>query len=149
MSEMQAVVPSASFRSLRTIKLAARISLGLVWIYEGIVPKILFVRTHPDQIAMVERSGWYWGSPEWTLAMLGIAQVIVGIALVMGWCERAMVLVATLAMLLLIVLVASTKPAMLTEPFGALVKDLCLIACAWTVWVLAPLRAGETRLGRD
>ena len=149
MNEMESVGTLAFHPSLRTIKLAARISLGLVWIYEGIVPKILFVRTHPEQIAMVERAGWYWGSPEWTLAMLGIVQLIVGILLVIGWFERAMVLIATLAMLLLIVLVASTKPAMLTEPFGALVKDLCLIACAWTVWVLAPLPLGEIRRDRD
>jgi hypothetical protein len=27
---------------------------------------------------------------------------------------------------------------MLTDPYGALVKDYCLIACAITVWLLAP-----------
>jgi hypothetical protein len=30
---------------LRAIKLISRIALGLVWFYEGLVPKILFART--------------------------------------------------------------------------------------------------------
>jgi len=40
--------------------------------------------------------------------------------------------------LILIALVANGNPSMLTDPYGALVKDCCLIACAITVWLLAP-----------
>jgi len=40
-------------------------------------------------------------------------------------------------MLILIMLVASGNPSMLTDPYGALVKDFRLIACAITVWMLA------------
>jgi hypothetical protein len=32
---------------------------------------------------------------------------------------------------------------MLTDPYGALVKDCCLIACAITVWMLAPAKYGN------
>ena len=39
-------------------------------------------------------------------------------------------------MLILIALVASENPSILIDPYGALVKDLCLIACAITVWTL-------------
>ena len=35
--------------------------------------------------------------------------------------------------------VAMANPAMLTDPYGALIKDLCLTACAYTVWSLSPL----------
>jgi hypothetical protein len=48
------------------------------------------------------------------------------------------VFIATSWMLILIVLVASGNPSMLSDPYGGLVKDLCLIACAITVWLLAP-----------
>jgi hypothetical protein len=41
-------------------------------------------------------------------------------------------------MWILIVLVAMANPAMLTDPYGALIKDLCLTACAYTVWSLSP-----------
>jgi hypothetical protein len=71
--------------------------------------------------------------------MMGIAQIAVGLWLIIGWAERVAVSFATLWMLILILLVASGNPGMLTDPFGALIKDLCLIACAFTVWMLAPV----------
>jgi len=121
---------------LMTIKIISRITLGLVWLYEGLVPKILFLRG--DELDLVRRSGVIWRTPEWTLQVLGIAQIAFGIWLIAGWAERFAVAIATFWMAVLIVLVAASNPAMLTDPYGALIKDLCLIACAITVWMLAP-----------
>jgi uncharacterized membrane protein YphA (DoxX/SURF4 family) len=122
---------------LQTIKLMSRIALGLVWFYEGLVPKILYVSA--DQIDLVARSGFVCRSPQFTLELLGLAQIGLGLWLLSGWKERPAVALATASMLVLIVLVAAGKPAMLTDPYGALVKDFCLIACAFTVWILAPM----------
>jgi uncharacterized membrane protein YphA (DoxX/SURF4 family) len=122
---------------LRTIKLISRVALGLVWFYEGLVPKILFLRA--DELDLVRRSGVIWRTPEWTLQVLGIAQIVLGIWLIVGSAERVAVAIATIWMLALIVLVAGGNPAMLTDPYGALIKDFCLLACAMTVWMLAPL----------
>ena len=72
-----------------------------------------------------------------TLRILGIAQILAGLWLIMGFAERTAVFIATSWMLILILLVASENPSMLIDPYGALVKDLCLIACAITVWILA------------
>src|SRR4030095_8031948 len=121
---------------LRAIKLISRIALGLVWFYEGLVPKILFLRA--DEIDLVRASHLVWRTPEFTLQILGVAQMLVGLWLIIGVAERAAVFIATLWMLILIGLVASGNPAMLTDPYGALVKDFCLVACAITVWTLAP-----------
>jgi hypothetical protein len=118
-------------------KLSARVALGLVWLYEGLVPKILFVRA--DEIELVRKSGLIWRTPEWTMQILGVAQIFVGLWLIIGWSERVAVATATMAMCALILLVAGGNPAMLTDPYGALVKDLCLVSCAVTVWVLAPV----------
>jgi len=131
---------------LMTIKIISRIALGLVWLYEGLVPKILFLRS--DELDLVGRSGVIWRTPEWTLQVLGAAQIAVGIWLIAGWAERFAVAIATLWMAVLIVLVAAGSPAMLTDPYGALIKDLCLIACAITVWMLAPM-ADEPRSLRN
>jgi uncharacterized membrane protein YphA (DoxX/SURF4 family) len=118
-------------------KIIARVALGIVWIYEGLVPKILFLRA--DELDLVKKSGWIWRTPEWTLLVMGVAQIVIGLWLVIGLAERLAVAVATLWMVVLIILVASGNPGMLTDPYGALVKDLCLIACAMTVWLLAPV----------
>jgi DoxX-like family len=69
---------------------------------------------------------------------MGIAQIAVGLWLLAGFAERVAVFIATAWMLILIALVAYGNPSMLADPYGALVKDVCLIACAVTVWTLAP-----------
>jgi uncharacterized membrane protein YphA (DoxX/SURF4 family) len=120
---------------LWAIKLTSRVALGMVWLYEGFVPKILFLR--PDEVDLVKKSHLVWRTPEFTLQIMGLAQIAIGIWLIVGFAERIAVSVATAWMLVLIVLVASGNPAMLADPYGALVKDFCLIACAITVWILA------------
>jgi uncharacterized membrane protein YphA (DoxX/SURF4 family) len=120
-----------------------RLSLGAVWFYEGLVPKLIFVR--PDEVELVRRSGIYFGTPEFFLQLLGAAQVAFAIWLLIGFAERLAVAIATLGMWALIVLVAMANPSMLTDPYGALVKDLCLTACAYTVWSLSPLVTRQTR----
>jgi uncharacterized membrane protein YphA (DoxX/SURF4 family) len=134
--------PAVSIEVKKAI-LVSRLSLGAVWFYEGLVPKLLFVR--PDQVELVRRSGMYFGTAEFFLRLLGAVQVAFAIWLVVGFRERLTVAVATLGMWTLIVLVAVANPSMLTDPYGALIKDLCLTACAYTVWSLAPLSARQTR----
>jgi uncharacterized membrane protein YphA (DoxX/SURF4 family) len=123
------------------VKTTARVALGLVWLYEGLVPKILFLRA--DEIDLVRKSGLILRSPEWTLLVMGILQIAVGLWLLIGWAERLAVAVATFWMFVLIVLVAGGNPGMLTDPYGALAKDFCLVACAITVWLLAPEPANK------
>jgi DoxX-like family len=90
-----------------------------------------------DEVELVQRSHLVWRTPQLTLQLLGAAQMLLGLWLIIGFAERTAVLIATSWMLILIVLVACGNPSMLTDPYGALVKDLCLIACAITVWTLA------------
>ena len=122
----------AQWRVLKHVKTAARLSIGLVWVWEGLMPKIL----HPNaaQFEMVRRSGWWWGSPEETLWWLGAAMVVAGLAIMSGIWERAAALISTLAVLVLMVLVIGNHPEALHDPFGGLVKDGCLFTCAALVW---------------
>ena len=57
--------------TLHAIKLISRIALGLVWFYEGLVPKIIFLCT--DEIDLVRASHLVWRTPEFTLQILGVA----------------------------------------------------------------------------
>jgi uncharacterized membrane protein YphA (DoxX/SURF4 family) len=121
---------------LSRVRIVCRVALGAVWLYEGLVPKLLFIR--PDQLDLVQRSGLYFGTPERFLQLLGAAQIAFAIWLLAGFAERLAVSVATIGMAILIALVARNNPSMLTDPYGALIKDLCLIACAYVVWSFAP-----------
>ena len=127
---------SHEIRTLTRLKTAARVSIGLVWIYEGLVPKIFF----PDalQHGMVARSGLWIGSPEATLFWLGLVIAIGGVVILSGWRERLLALLSTLAVLALMVCVIATHPAALHDPFGGLIKDACLFVCAAIVWWWPP-----------
>ena len=127
-----------STSTIDRVRIVSRTALGLVWLYEGIVPKLLFPRA--EQTELVRNSGLSFGAPDLTLQVMGVAQAFVGLWLLSGIAERLAAAFATAWMCVLIVLVAWGIPAMLTDPFGALAKDLCLIACAYTVWVLSPKR---------
>jgi uncharacterized membrane protein YphA (DoxX/SURF4 family) len=128
-----------STAQIHRVRVVCRIALGAVWLYEGLVPKLLFIRA--DQVDLVQRSGLYFGTPERFLQLLGIAQVVFGFWLLAGVAKRLAVSIATIGMAVLIVLVAGNNPWMLTDPYGALIKDLCLIGCAYAVWALAPAAA--------
>ena len=118
------------------VRIVSRTALGLVWLYEGLVPKLVFPR--PEQTELVRNSGLSFGAPDLTLQLMGVAQALVGLWLLSGIAERIAAAFATAWMCVLIIIVARGIPAMLTDPFGALAKDVCLIACAYTVWVLSP-----------
>ncbi len=140
--------PTTITQRLLAAKRIARISLGLVWIYEGLVPKVLFAAHHPEQTELVLRSGLYWPDPTLTLFALGLLQAALGLVLVMGWLEKWAVAAATAWMGGLIFLVAQGRPDLMTDPFGALAKDACLIGCAAVVWILAEIPV-DARIGKE
>jgi uncharacterized membrane protein YphA (DoxX/SURF4 family) len=129
-------VESETGTSLRLVKTVTRTTLGVLWLYQGTVPKLIAVM--PLELDIVERTGLYVVSARWTIAMVGIVEVILGLWLLSGYRERLSCLVTTLFMVVLEVLVVMEEPSLLLGPFGGLTKNICLVACAWTVWYLSP-----------
>lgn len=120
---------------LHLLKVTARCAVGFVWLYEGLVPKILHVSDH--QVEMVRSSGWWWGSPATTLNCLGAAMMVAGLILMLGWLEKLAQAIATISVLVLMVLVIRNYPPALYDPFGGLAKDACLFTCSAVVWMLS------------
>lgn len=123
-------------RRVNLVRVVCRCALAAVWLYEGLVPKLLFIRA--DQLDLVQRSRLFFGTPATFLHWLGIAQVAFALWLFSGYRERLAVLLGTAGMVILIVLVGRANPGMFTDPYGAFAKDLCLAACAFAVWSLCP-----------
>ncbi|MDF1812335.1 MAG: DoxX-like family protein [Verrucomicrobiales bacterium] len=119
------------------LKIVCRWSLGLVWIWEGLVPKILAPTELQRQL--VERSGLYWPDVDTWLILLGVAMIVAGIIICIGWLERPAVLTASVTMTILIFLVVVNNPDSLKDLHGGIAKDACLYAVAWVVWKLAPI----------
>jgi uncharacterized membrane protein YphA (DoxX/SURF4 family) len=140
----QGISPELSLR-LWLVKVVARVLLGVVWLTEGLVPKLLLVS--PGEIELVRRSGFFWPTPLATLHALGVAELLAGLWLISGRAERVSVLIASLAMTFLASLVVLTDPTALANPLGGLSKNLGLLACALVVWMLAPITPSARRAG--
>lgn len=121
----------------RFVKVAARTALGLVWILEGLGPKILDVS--PNEIDLVRRSGLFVGAPEQTIAALGVLEILAGVWLLTGIAERWAAATVTVVMAVLVAVVVANDPGALTNQYGGITKNLGLVGCAVAVWVLSPV----------
>lgn len=130
--------PSDAGAALASVERTARVALAAVWVYEGLVPKILF--TTQQEIDLVTRSGLYWPTPQAMLVFTGMCEIFGGLWLLSG---RATRVAAGLSIALLLVvgtMCAALEPGILYHPFGGLSKNLGLLACAAAVYRLAPFR---------
>src|SRR5437763_1158384 len=130
------VQPETSLR-LWLLKLVARCALALIWVYEGLISKILIQRA--DEIALVQHSGLYWSTPAHTLAALGLAEIAFGVWLLLGRFEKLAAILSTIGIIALATIVISVRPAVLADPLGGISKNLGLLACGLIVWGLSDL----------
>jgi hypothetical protein len=138
----QSQTPELSFR-LWAIKVATRLTLALVWFLEGLIPKLLYV--HAAEVDLVRRSQIWLGSPELTLALLGLVEMIAGLVLFAGYRERLAMIVTSGAIAALTFLVLLYDPFAFSDPYGGLIKNLALIIGGAVVWALSPHVPNATR----
>jgi len=117
--------------SIRRIGLVSRLSLGTVWLYQGIVPKWLQPLLFEQEV--VRATGLYLGSPALMIELVGMAETLLGLWILSGWRIRQSCLCASLFMLTMQVLVVWSRPDLMIGPFGCLIKNLSLFAAAWVV----------------
>ena len=130
-------------RRLWLLKVSARVALGVVWILEGLLPKLLFVA--PAELELVTRSGLVMVTPTFTLGLLGVAEIIGGVWLLSGKAERFAAMVAALAMLVIVGIVIVAHPLAVASPFGGIVKNLGLAVCSLVVLALADRTPNASR----
>ena len=138
------IAPELSIR-LWFIKLAARTAVGLVWILEGLIPKLLWVSS--EEVELVGRSGMFWISPAWTLGALGIAEILAGLWMLYGRAERLTMAASILFTIAISSIVVMTDPSALANPLGGISKNLALIACAVAVFLLSSISPAAKQAG--
>jgi uncharacterized membrane protein YphA (DoxX/SURF4 family) len=123
---------------LLRLKRAARLCLGFVWIYLGLVPKLLF--QVPMEKEIVRRIGLYLSSPEATIRALGVFEIGLGIWLFTGFREKLACVVTSAFLIVMAILVVFEEPMLLAGPFGGIAKNAGLLVLAWMVWRIASLK---------
>jgi DoxX-like family len=106
----------------------ARLALAFVWLYEGLVPKLIF--RHRDEIAMLRSLGLSESSAGKVCAGVGWAEVALGLALLLAWRSRWPLWVTVVAMPLAAIGVALRSPQYLVAAFNPIALNVAVFALA-------------------
>jgi len=120
---------------LLMLKRLARFCLGFIWIYLGLVPKLL--TQVPLEHDVVRRSGLYLSSPTLTIRMIGVFEIGLGLWLLTGFQEKLACVVTSGFLIVLMILAVIQEPMLLAGPFGGMAKNSALLVLAWMKIVLA------------
>lgn len=118
------------------IYMVCKTALGIVWIWEGLVPKILFPSV--EEIEMVARTRLAWWDPASFIPFLGVWEVALGLLLLMGIRPRIMASLSLGLLLFFTLVLPFYEPSLLYHPYGAITKNLGLLSCSFVVILLAP-----------
>jgi hypothetical protein len=102
----------------------ARVTIASVWIWHGLVPKLLFYAI--DERRMLADAGLPMAALRW----FGWAEIAFGIAMLAAWRWPWMLLVNMALMVAVLVGVAVRSPEYLTAAFNPVTLNVCMIALA-------------------
>jgi len=107
----------------------ARLCIAGVWIWHGLVPKLLFHSL--DEQAMVLQSGL----PLSSLPIIGGLEVLFGIAILCLWRARAIFPANLVLMFLALIAVWVNSPAYVTAAFNPVSLNMAVIALSVVGWI--------------
>lgn len=123
-------------RRLARIAWLARLALALVFIWHGLVPKILWLS--PDEVAMIAAHGLpehALFAPPLIATVGGIAEILLGIVLLTLRRQRWPLLLAGVVLLMLLLDVALFSPHLLLQAFNPLSTNLAALALCAVAWL--------------
>ena len=88
----------------------SRVAIGLIWLYHGLVPKLIFRSV--TELDLIQR-GPIVGSPETTLFLAGIGEVVLAVCVFLFWRHTwpAVVSIAAFGLLLIAAMVMAPETA--------------------------------------
>jgi hypothetical protein len=105
--------------------LLVNLTLGIIWIYQGLIPKILFTDT--GEIEILRQSGLFKGYEENVLTIIGFAEIAFGIALIFIQ-RKILQYLNILGLLILTFGVVFSNLMIFTLPFNPFSLNISMIA---------------------
>ncbi|QRY81818.1 DoxX family protein [Pseudomonas sp. PDNC002] len=106
----------------------ARLALGVVFLYHGLVPKLLFLS--PDEVRMIEAHGWPL-STQRIAEVAGATEIVLALAILLLRRSRWPLWLAAAALVGLLVDVALFAPELLLGAFNPVSTNIAALAlCA-------------------
>jgi uncharacterized membrane protein YphA (DoxX/SURF4 family) len=103
-----------------------RLMVAFVWLYQGLVPKLLFA--NPDESAMLADAGWSAESISAAVRWAGIAEIAFGVLLIVAWRVRTLFAMTIVLMLAAIAFVGAESPRYLSAAFNPVTLNLSMVA---------------------
>lgn len=113
----------------------ARFTLAFIWIYQGVVPKLLFRDT--GELAILQRSGLFLGSEPTVLSVVGILEILFGLLLLWRWQSKFLLLLNIVLLVLLGAGALLSQPQIFVAPFNPLTLNVAMAALALLGYVSA------------
>ena len=125
----------------------AVVTVAFVWIYQGLVPKVLF--PHSGELEMVEATQLAIPNIRLFVGVLGVCEILFGIAVLRWWRQRWPFILTMLGMPLLLIGALLGDPIGLQRPFNPVTLNIAMCALAGMALLTRnDLPSGETPLRR-
>lgn len=118
---------------LASVHRVARITLAIVYLWHGLVPKLLF--HHPDELALLRDAGLSAAAAARTVEIVGVAEVGFALVLLVAWRVRALFLLSTVAMLAITPVIIIHSPRFIPAAFTPVTFNLCVAALGLVGWL--------------
>jgi hypothetical protein len=115
--------------ALSWIHAVARIAIGAVWIWHGLVPKLLF--QNPDERVMLTQAHL----PIALLPWIGAGEILFGLTMLIVWRMRSLFFINIALMVLATAAVAIRSPAYFTAAFNPFTLNLCVASLSAIGWL--------------
>jgi uncharacterized membrane protein YphA (DoxX/SURF4 family) len=117
--------PAISLRQ-SVIYTVGRVTVAFIWIYHGLIPKLLWKSA--DELAMLKAAGVESGG---ILRAVGVSEILFGLALLVFWRSRALLVVTGVTMTAALIVIGVTSAAYFTAAFNPVTLNVAMIAlCA-------------------
>lgn len=115
----------------------ARITLAFIWIYHGLIPKMMVM--HTDELLPLVNAGFSDPLAVLSVAVAGIVEIAFGLTLLIFWKHRPLLLVSIPLMLVALLGVGATAPELLTAAFNPVTLNFSVV----TLSIIAYLTSAD------
>jgi DoxX-like family len=122
--------PQAALR-LAVIHACSRVSIALIWLWQGLVPKLL--TNHADERTMMTASHL----PVRLVPIVGLIEIVIAASAILSWRRRLFFQLNILAMAVALVNVAFVAPSYLVAAFNPVTLNLAVIALSLVGYIAA------------
>lgn len=111
-----------------------RLTLALVWVYQGVVPKILFME-HSGELETISKAPVPQGWEENVLLFAGAAEVLFGVTMIVLWRWRSLLLLNIIGLAALALSVVWIRVELFHREFNPATLNASMIALATVGWL--------------